>query len=327
MLGISIFGNDGLVLKPMDNLILFFQPSEILRDYVQCYYLAEFSGSPETQEFEQMHLSNGCAEMFISYHNTSGTCFHNSSPIDTESAIVGAHPLYNAIKGVIIEPQHKALKFVSVNFKPHGFYEIFKIPSSEIFNNFVESFNILGHGFNQMKEMINNAKDNAARIEYIDQFLCQNLLHNRFTNNNVQKGIRIADYIGNCQGNVRISNLIGEFGISERTLERNVKKALGYSIKEYCKVSRFLNLFDYINWHGEIDWADMVAKFGYYDQSHLINEFKNAIGITPSTFIKFKNKYVFKVNSHVVILKPNVVYNDISEALIQGQESYNSIIL
>lgn len=311
----------------MGNYIRFFQPSEMLRDYVQCYYLAEFSGEPDTQVFEQKHISNGCVEIFISYHNTSGTCFHNSSLTDTNSAIVGAHPLYNTIKGVVLGSRHSMLKFVSVNFKPKGFYEIFKIPSSEIFNGFIESFDLLGNGFSHMKEMIDNAKDNATRIEYVDQYLCQNLLQNRNITSNIQNGLCIAEYIGSCRGNVRISNLISEFGVSERTLERNVTKALGYSIKEYCKVIRFLYLFDYINRSGEVDWSDMVATFGYYDQSHLINEFRNATGIAPSTFMKVKNKFVFKLNSHMVILKPNVVYCDIPDALIKCQESFYSIDL
>jgi AraC-like DNA-binding protein len=303
----------------MNNSMNIVQPDAILQNYIDTYQLVEINAAPGTDEFEQKPISNGCVEMFIGYHDTINTCYTNSGdPIRMQSALVGAHDLKNLVKGMAMETEPKICKFVSVSFKPHGFYGIFKIPPSELHNNFIDSNHLLGNDIKQLTAQLDDAKDHTQRKIDLDLFFISQLTKNRHKNYNIRAGFDIAVFIRHCKGNIRVNQLINEFKITERTLQRSLKTALGYTPKEYCKIIRFNNLINHVYTSQDINWLDMVNQFGYYDQAHMINEFKNATGITPDVFLKNKNKNIFKIANHLVILKPNMVYNEVYETMSQA---------
>jgi AraC-like DNA-binding protein len=293
-----------------------FQASEMLQDFIESYYLVELSESSGTEGFEQKPISNGCVEMYIGFHGFIGTCYTNTGNIlNTGSAIVGAHNLKNTVKGLDKETTPKNCKFASIQFKPHGFYSIFKIPSAELYNNFFESAQVIGTDIDQLIDQLDDSKDYNERKTLLDLFFIQQLNKNSHKHYNIRAGFDIASLIRHCKGNIRTEQLKSEFKVTERTLQRDMKTALGLTPKEYCKIIRLNRLFDYINKQQKVNWFDMVLKFGYYDQAHLIHEFKSATGLTPEVFMKYKNKSLFKVENHLVIFKPTVLNNEVFEAI------------
>jgi AraC-like DNA-binding protein len=307
----------------MANSIQFVQPDNALQNYVQHYYMADLSGSPEKEGFEQKTLSTGCVEMFIGYQNTCGTCFTGSgNTVQTELAIVGAHNLKNNIQ-VMMGSANDSLKFISINFKPKGFYNIFKIAASEIYNGVFASNEVLGNEIKYLQEQLDNSRNNNDRKHCLDSFLIKQLNKNSDRRYNIKAGFEIADYIEFHKGNIRTNQIIQEFKISDRSLQRSFKLALGLPFKEYCKITRFQNLIDFINTRSNINWADMVFQFGYYDQSHMISEFKNATDITPSLFMKHKNNNIFKIGNHLAILKN--IDNSLIQEVIDKSEEYTQV--
>lgn len=285
--------------------IQFVLPAIVLQDYIESYCLAEFIGSENTPVFEQKPVSNGCEIMFIGYDNTRNTCFTNSGIIHRcESGIVGTHDLRNIIKGLVMEPGQKKCKFISIKFKSGGFYRIFKIPSSKLYNQFVDVSCILGQEANDLREQLSGTKNYVERSSLIDRFFIKKLRENSIRTYNINAGFKIAGYIRKHNGNIKISKLMDEFHITERTLERDFKTAFGFSPKEYCKILRFNGLLNCVSVAESVDWLDMVNRFGYYDQPHLIHEFKNVLGITPDLYFMNLNKSIFKIDNHIVTIIP-----------------------
>jgi AraC-like DNA-binding protein len=302
----------------MNNSISFFLPSPELRGSIQNYYIAEFANQDDNETFEQRLLSNGCVEMFIGYQNTRSTCYNSKGDIfNIDSGIVGAHNLENTIKGLSKEPGAKELKFVSINFKQNGFYDIFKIPGSETHNGFLNGNQVLGNDIRFLQEQLGNAKNNLDRIIYIEQYLIGKLYKNINDKYNFKGGLDIASFINDKKGNMRLNDLTNEFRASERTLQRSFKSAMGYSIKEYCKIIRFYNLLDNITYKNDVNWADLVSQCGYYDQPHLINEFHAATGFSPFVFSRNINKNIFRLYNHLAILKSDELF----PAMVNGTKS------
>jgi AraC-like DNA-binding protein len=307
----------------MSSYIQFLQPAGVLQKYINHYYIVELSGGSGMNEFEQKPISNGCVEMFIGYHNTIGTCYtNNGNTLRIRSAVVGAHDLKNSVKGIAFDFPPETFKFVSICFKPEGFYEIFKIPTFEIYNSFVDTNDLFGNDIKELQNQMDDANDINERKTYLDQYFINQVEKNNLKHYTFSSGLNTIDIINFYKGMIKMPQLADEIKVSERTIQRNFKTALGISPKEYCKIIRFKNLLDYINQQPRINWFDMVSLFGYYDQAHLINEFKSATGITPEVFIKYRNKSVFKVDNHLVIIKPNLIQNEVSATMTNGEASY-----
>lgn len=84
------------------------------------------------------------------------------------------------------------------------------------------------------------------------------------------------------KGLVTVNELKLEAGISERSMERRFKTAVGISTQLYIKIIRFSHIFKTVKEHSK--WADVAYLCGYYDQSHFIKNFKEFTGESPSAY-------------------------------------------
>ena len=69
-------------------------------------------------------------------------------------------------------------------------------------------------------------------------------------------------------------------GVSPRQLERRFKARVGMSPKYFARIRRFQRVFPAIEDAG--DWVDAAVACGYYDQAHLIRDFRAFAGEPPS---------------------------------------------
>lgn len=88
-------------------------------------------------------------------------------------------------------------------------------------------------------------------------------------------------------GESRIDALAKDIGISRQHLARQFRHHVGVSPKTFARVMRFRRLI--ANVPRDPDWADVALEHGYYDQSHLIDEFRSLAGDTPAAF-HFSNR-------------------------------------
>ncbi len=94
-------------------------------------------------------------------------------------------------------------------------------------------------------------------------------------------GIRAVELIRRCGGNIRQSNLAAHLAVSERQLRRTVQNLIGITPKAFSRNIRFLRTLEYADCADHINWSDCAVNFGYFDQAHLINEFKAISNLTP----------------------------------------------
>ncbi|WP_296946154.1 AraC family transcriptional regulator [uncultured Massilia sp.] len=89
-----------------------------------------------------------------------------------------------------------------------------------------------------------------------------------------------------AHGAVRIEELARSLGVSRQHLALQFRERVGLNAKTYAMVSRFRHAGAAARRHegGRIDWAHLAAACGYYDQSHLIHEFRLLSGDTPADF-------------------------------------------
>jgi len=78
-------------------------------------------------------------------------------------------------------------------------------------------------------------------------------------------------------------------GQSERNVQLNHKKYLGYTAKERGRYERFLKAMLMLqSLVGKVDWLEVVEACGYYDQSQLIHDFKHYLNLSPGRYLKFQ---------------------------------------
>ncbi|WP_395329363.1 helix-turn-helix domain-containing protein [Novosphingobium sp. BL-8H] len=82
-----------------------------------------------------------------------------------------------------------------------------------------------------------------------------------------------------------VSDAARECGVDRRTLERVVNRDFGMPPKQVLRRARALDMASYLRGVADSDEADEIA-LRYYDESHLIHEFTELFGMSPSQFVK-----------------------------------------
>ena len=83
----------------------------------------------------------------------------------------------------------------------------------------------------------------------------------------------------------RVPELAAELGLSERQLRRGFDRVIGLSPKHYLRVVRFRRALHEARSSHRRDWAAIAERTGYYDQAHLIADFREMAGMTPSALL------------------------------------------
>ncbi len=75
-------------------------------------------------------------------------------------------------------------------------------------------------------------------------------------------------------------------GVSERHLRRIFRETVGMGPKTFAKLARFHRALGVARSGGLGSWASIAADAGYYDQAHLIAEFRAIAGATPPALLE-----------------------------------------
>jgi AraC-like DNA-binding protein len=91
-------------------------------------------------------------------------------------------------------------------------------------------------------------------------------------------------------GAVRIEELARTLGVSRQHLALQFRERVGLNAKTFAMVCRFRSASAALralpDGSREIDWAGLAGQCGYYDQSHLIHEFRLFTDETPAAFAR-----------------------------------------
>lgn len=90
-----------------------------------------------------------------------------------------------------------------------------------------------------------------------------------------------AKVLRHSRGSVQVSQIAADYGVSERHLRRCFRDSVGLSPKTYARQLRTTQAALVAERSIAPDWSAIAAAFAFHDQSHLINDFKSLIGITP----------------------------------------------
>lgn len=236
------------------------KPYKDLEPFIHFYW--ELKGNELERQWERV-FPDGCAGIVM---NLGNTCLTDNGSLAMEfgkTYVVGA---MNSFKDSFIDSDTHLL---GVCLKPATFANFYSYASqNELTNNTIEF------------EKSNSFKVDKILYDpfnYFDQFFSERI---KSKNNQLQS---VINDIHSTNGQISIYELAKTNFTTIRQLERNFKKYIGLSPKEYSNIIRFQNALRIIkNSNQNRSLLDIAFECGYYDHSHLSNEIKRNTGLSPS---------------------------------------------
>ena len=86
------------------------------------------------------------------------------------------------------------------------------------------------------------------------------------------------------RGEFRVESVAEQLGVTARHLRRAFAENVGIGPKEFARTVRLQRAVR--SAATSTDWPSIAADAGYYDQAHLIGDFRQLVGLTPGAFLK-----------------------------------------
>jgi AraC-like DNA-binding protein len=185
-------------------------------------------------------------------------------------------PVYIQAKGII--------NYLSATFYPSRIYPFLGISMSDLRGEPVEIALLPCPHLHNVTEIISNVKEFELKAAMVEKILLKRLAKIKELKN------PLLDYsinlIKQSSGRILVSDILNKTGTDRRNLERHFSKWIGISPKQFIKIERFNHVFTNIaDNRFDQDWFDLVLRYGYHDQSHLIHDFKSMMEQTPEEFL------------------------------------------
>jgi AraC-like DNA-binding protein len=163
-----------------------------------------------------------------------------------------------------------------VMFQPVGFHALFGIPTAPLAETGTEGHGVLGPAVSYLHQRLGNLLTFGERCQFLDRYLLSQL-----------GGLRTTDTIGEALHLLTITGSTVEevarrAGVDRRYLERKALAYAGVSPKALTRISRFSRA---LRMRAETNqtWTQIAHAAGYYDQMHMIRDFRVFAGDAPIT--------------------------------------------
>ena len=250
------------------------QPRPPVDQFVECFWTLESDPGIEPGLPERI-LPDGCAELILNF----GARFREHK----ENGAQELQPLHFFVgqmtRPILITPTG-AVQLVGIRFHPGGTLPFFRHPMHEVTNQIVQ----LGQLDSTLeRELIATTVDEpslSGKIAALENWLAQrihNCKHDSWL-------LPLTAEIVRLSGRVSVDELASVAGVSGRQLERRFLRDVGLGPKQLCRILRFQQVLRFVE-QDNAGWSAVAVDCGYYDQAHLIRDFREFARQTPAVLM------------------------------------------
>lgn len=174
---------------------------------------------------------------------------------------------------------------LNIHFKPTGFFHIFNTSPKELVDKMDDTKNILSREILLLHEQMHESNNISDCIVLLENFLIKKFISQKPRYKH--PGITGAcDFLINQKGMYSIKQLASHCNMTLQTFEVQFTEQVGINPKYFSRILRFSLGVNMKLYNPFKSWTDIAYSCGYYDQVHLIKEFKEFGFFSPRNFMK-----------------------------------------
>lgn len=259
-----------------------FLPIPTLREFIRCYRIVHFDFSKFSEIPKKVYppKPENCLHFFI-LGNMEIETNDNKKEIFKNPVFVGQQTLpfkrYNT---------KKIINFQIV-FQSSALYLLTGIPSNEIVNKHIDAESLFSKKFTLINEKLQEAKTNSEILFIANKFMAE-LIPISF--NKPQPLDRLINDLMKNEDTPSIDWMAKQSYYSNKQFKRKFNERTGVNPKTYIRLVRFNKAFNIKNRYPEMDWLRIAVECNYYDYQHLVIDYKDFTGLTPTEFHLIESK-------------------------------------
>jgi AraC-like DNA-binding protein len=171
---------------------------------------------------------------------------------------------------------------LQVNLKPLGARQLLNVPMHSLANCVIELEDVLGITARHLAERMQDVSDWESRFQILDAFIALRLAKAKSPPPGICWAWRQLNETG---GLIGARSLAAELGCSHKHLITQFRREIGLPPKTLARILRFSRVTEALSRNRVESWAQIAHLCGYYDQAHLIRDFREFAGSTPGEYL------------------------------------------
>lgn len=251
------------------------KPSLFLSQYVKQYWAIE-DCLPKGSEHIQRVVPNGLMELMF-YLGDKPKALDENKHLSENSILSGLQKSYYDI---VVSGK---LSLFSISFQPYGAKLFFNIPSNEFYDQNIPFKYLLKDKADELEFELYKSVTFEEKIYIVEKFLI-NQLQKRNKEYEIKRIMNSVALINQSKGVIDIETLSSSVCLCRKQYERTFAEYIGSSPRQFLRTVRFQNTLQEKQRNKSIQLTELAYTCGYYDQSHMINDYKLLSGKTPTQY-------------------------------------------
>lgn len=165
-----------------------------------------------------------------------------------------------------------------VGFRVGGAVPFLPMPPHAALNELIPLGDLWGRDGQVARERLIEAPTPEAKIDVMTALLVEQF------RSPPGDGFPVARAASGLATGRRVADVADRLGLLPKRFSRLFKDAVGLTPKQFARIARLRSLLLHVDDPKSTDWALLAVTHGYYDQSHLIHEFQELTGVTPTAY-------------------------------------------
>lgn len=256
-------------------------PHPALASYIRCLWAFEASPDDGAAEIQRI-VPDGYPEMVLQYGDDACEISANGVQMRQPRFIFAGQ----ISQPLLLQPGVRA-GLIGIRLQPAGARMFLGIPMHETTDVRLDVALVWAQQSEHLIDAVCSARDTTARLQLVEQFLRMKLTHSRNTADAaVTHGVRLLQ---SAAGQLSVDALANCCGLSSRQLERRFQSEVGIPPRLLASIFRFRRVFDLLEQPRTGSWVSAAIGAGYFDQAHMIRDFKRFAGLQPQAFHRSLN--------------------------------------
>jgi AraC-like DNA-binding protein len=170
-----------------------------------------------------------------------------------------------------------------IKFRPGGFRPFYRAPVSGLADRIIPAHRVFGKDLKPLDDILLSSCKESEKVEAANAFF---QARKPQTDPAIVLASQLVDRILQNPEIKTVDDLVRVAGMGKRSLQRLFSEYVGVSPKWVIRRYRLHELIEKFNAGGEPDWPQLALELGYFDQAHLINDFKSIVGHSPTEYQK-----------------------------------------
>ncbi|OPC85331.1 AraC family transcriptional regulator [Embleya scabrispora] len=176
---------------------------------------------------------------------------------------------------------------VQIALTPLGARAVYGMPAAGLAHHLVPLDELLGSLGTELVERLRAATTWATRFAALDELLLRAVERGAGGDRAHRARPEVAEAwrrLVATRGRVQVKAVAEELGWSRRHLTERFRDELGLSPKTFARVLRFEHAHELATARAPLPWADLATTSGYADQAHLVRDWNEFTGRSPTAW-------------------------------------------